>query len=59
MPGTFYIHPWELDPDQPRLQVSCLTRVRHYTGLAQTRDKLRRLLREFRFTTMEETVSWL
>jgi polysaccharide deacetylase family protein (PEP-CTERM system associated) len=59
MPGTFYIHPWELDPDQPRLPVSCLTRVRHYTGLAQTREKLRRLLREFRFTTMEETVSWL
>ena len=59
MPGTFYIHPWELDPGQPRLPVSCLTRIRHYTGLARTRDKLHRLLREFRFTTMGETVAWL
>jgi len=33
VPGTFYIHPWELDPDQPRLDVSWLTRARHYGGL--------------------------
>jgi polysaccharide deacetylase family protein (PEP-CTERM system associated) len=59
MPGTFYIHPWELDPGQPRLPVSCVTRIRHYAGLAGTRLKLQRLLREFRFTTMAETVAWL
>src|SRR2546428_12309191 len=31
-PGTFYIHPWEVDPEQPRVGVSWLTRVRHYGG---------------------------
>jgi polysaccharide deacetylase family protein (PEP-CTERM system associated) len=48
-PGTFYIHPWEIDPGQPRLPVSFLTRVRHYTGLARTEARLERLLAEFRF----------
>src|SRR5881628_2851253 len=32
-PGTIYIHPWEIDPEQPRLPVPWLTRLRHYTGL--------------------------
>jgi polysaccharide deacetylase family protein (PEP-CTERM system associated) len=59
VPGTFYIHPWELDPGQPRLPVSCVTRIRHYGGLARTEGRLRRLLREFRFTTMGETVAGL
>ena len=49
VPGTFYIHPWELDAAQPRLPVPRLTRMRHYGGLARTRPRLRRLLREFRF----------
>jgi polysaccharide deacetylase family protein (PEP-CTERM system associated) len=47
--ATFYIHPWELDPDQPRLDVPLLTRVRHYRGLAATEGRIARLLREFRF----------
>ncbi|HEU4570782.1 MAG TPA: XrtA system polysaccharide deacetylase [Gemmatimonadales bacterium] len=59
VPGTFYIHPWELDPGQPRLPVSWLTRLRHYTGLAGTQARLARLLREFRFTTMAESVATL
>lgn len=46
---TFYIHPWELDPSQPRLPVSWATRVRHYSGLQRTMDRLDRLLAEFRF----------
>src|SRR3989475_5497503 len=33
-PGTFYIHPWELDPDQPRIAVPWPTRVRHYGGVS-------------------------
>jgi hypothetical protein len=48
-PGTFYLHPWEIDPGQPRLPVSWLTRIRHYTGLARTEARLERLLTEFRF----------
>ena len=51
-PGTFYLHPWELDPDQPRLAVGRLTRVRHYGGLSGVAQKLERLLREFRFTAI-------
>jgi polysaccharide deacetylase family protein (PEP-CTERM system associated) len=59
VPGTFYIHPWELDPEQPRVSVSWTRRIRHYTGLGRTRERLARLLREFRFTTMRETVASL
>lgn len=47
--GTFYIHPWEVDPDQPRLPVSRLTRIRHYGGLRRTTTRLTTLLRDFRF----------
>jgi polysaccharide deacetylase family protein (PEP-CTERM system associated) len=54
VPGTFYIHPWELDPEQPRLAVSWLTRIRHYGGLAGTASRLERLLSEFRFTSIRE-----
>jgi polysaccharide deacetylase family protein (PEP-CTERM system associated) len=52
VPSTFYIHPWEIDPQQPRLSVDHLTRVRHYRGLSQTSEKLDRLLAEFSFTTI-------
>src|SRR5687768_12225022 len=51
-PGMFYIHPWEVDPGQPRMPVSWLTRIRHYRGLAQTLPRLERLLTEFRFASV-------
>lgn len=54
--GTFYIHPWELDPEQPRLPVSWKTRVRHYGGLGRTVPRLRRLLRDFRFQSIADTL---
>lgn len=50
--GVFYIHPWELDPEQPQLRVHPLTRVRHYAGLQHARARVERLLREFRFTSV-------
>ncbi|HEX2781398.1 MAG TPA: XrtA system polysaccharide deacetylase [Gemmatimonadaceae bacterium] len=56
MPGTFYVHPWEIDAEQPRLPVSTLTRLRHYGGLAGTRARLERLLREFRFRPIVDTL---
>jgi polysaccharide deacetylase family protein (PEP-CTERM system associated) len=55
-PGTFYIHPWEWDPGQPRLPVSPLTRIRHYGGLHRTWPRLERLLSQFRFTSLESTL---
>lgn len=56
VPGTFYIHPWEVDPAQPRLPVGWATHVRHYGGLSRTRPRLERLLSDFRFTSVRRTV---
>jgi polysaccharide deacetylase family protein (PEP-CTERM system associated) len=50
--GVFYIHPWEVDPDQPRLPVGMISRIRHYTGLERTLPRLDRLLSDFRFTSV-------
>lgn len=57
-PFVFYLHPWETDPDQPDLRhcASRLGALRHYTGLARTMPRLRRLLGEFRFTTVSEVI---
>jgi polysaccharide deacetylase family protein (PEP-CTERM system associated) len=52
-PAMLYIHPWELDPEQPRLPASRLTHIRHYRGLEHTVGRLRTLLAEFRFTSAE------
>jgi len=57
--GTFYVHPWEVDPRQPRVAVSWLTRARHYGGLGRTLPRLERLLTEFRFAPIRETVAVL
>lgn len=59
VPGTFYIHPWEVDPDQPRLDVSWRTSVRHYGGLRKTLPRLEWLLQEFHFAPVSETASRL
>ena len=48
--GMLYLHPWEFDPDQPILPMSRLARWRHRVGLGRSEAKLRRLLRQFRFT---------
>ena len=48
-PGVFYLHPWEIDPGQPRVRAGVVAGARHYRGLDRTEDRLRRLLREFRF----------
>lgn len=59
VPATFYIHPWEIDSEQPRLPVGIITRLRHYRGLSGTLDRIKRLLETFRFTSiasfMEDT----
>ena len=50
VPATLYIHPWEVDPDQPRLAVPMLTRIRHYRGIDRALPRLKALLQEFRFS---------
>jgi polysaccharide deacetylase family protein (PEP-CTERM system associated) len=52
-PATFYIHPCELVPEQPRLPVSILYRVRHFRGLGDTLNRIDKLLHEFRFDTLD------
>lgn len=50
LPAVFYIHPWELDPDQPRPRGPPLkSRLRHYLNLSKTADRLSRLTRDFRW----------
>jgi polysaccharide deacetylase family protein (PEP-CTERM system associated) len=52
-PFTFYLHPWELDPHQPRIPVPFLYRFRHYVNLDRTSARLTRLLSEFAFDRMD------
>jgi len=54
-PLVFYFHPWEIDPGQPRIADALLkSRLRHYTNLDLMEAKLARLLRDFRWTRMDE-----
>jgi polysaccharide deacetylase family protein (PEP-CTERM system associated) len=55
-PALFYLHPWELDPDHPRVPFHWRARLTHYANLRSTEPKLRRLMREFRFTTLGEVI---
>ena len=52
-----YLHPWEVDPEQPRQAVSGLRRFRHYVNLRHTLPKLDRLLSEFRFAGVSEALA--
>jgi polysaccharide deacetylase family protein (PEP-CTERM system associated) len=56
MPFTFYLHPWEIDVDQPRVEVGFVSRFRHYTNLSKCESRLRRLLTDFNFTTMRNVL---
>lgn len=55
MPFIFYLHPWEIDPHQPRFrEASFLKRFRHYNNLAKTEARLCRLLSDFSFVPLRE-----
>ena len=56
-PAIFYLHPWEIDPGQPRLPADRLGRFRHYRNLDRTEDRLVRLLADFRFDTLRSTIA--
>jgi polysaccharide deacetylase family protein (PEP-CTERM system associated) len=51
-PFAVYVHPWELDPGQPRLRPGRVAAFRHYVNLRRTGARLERLLRDFAFDTM-------
>jgi polysaccharide deacetylase family protein (PEP-CTERM system associated) len=53
-PALFYTHPWEIDPEQPRVAgAGLLSRFRHYNNLAKTFPRLERLLRDFAWDRMD------
>jgi polysaccharide deacetylase family protein (PEP-CTERM system associated) len=54
-PAMFYLHPWEIDPDQPMLPGPIKSRLRHYNQLGRTEPRLRRLLEDFSWDTVERT----
>jgi polysaccharide deacetylase family protein (PEP-CTERM system associated) len=56
-PFVFYLHPWEIDPGQPRIRASLKSRLRHYTNLSRCEARLGRLLDEFSFAPMCEVLS--
>lgn len=56
MPAVFYLHPWEIDPDQPRLRAGAISRFRHYFNLRKTQDRLRTLLADFRFAPLSSVL---
>jgi polysaccharide deacetylase family protein (PEP-CTERM system associated) len=53
-PAIVYLHPWELDPEQPRLKGKFLSRLRHYSNLHKTEYILRCLLNDFMFEKMKD-----
>lgn len=56
-PAMFYIHPWEIDPDQPRIsETGFKNRFRHYVNLKHTYLKLERMIRQHRFGTMSMAI---
>lgn len=50
-----YIHPWELDPEQPRIRGRVRSRLRHYTNLHKMHERLRRLLALRRFSSFRDS----
>lgn len=57
-PAIFYFHPWEVDPDQPRVAAAPLrSRIRHYTNLSVMRSKLARLLKDHLWDRTDEVAA--
>lgn len=56
MPAVVYTHPWEVDPGQPRIPAPLLTRLRHYGGLRKLADKLRKLMENYCFGTVDRVI---
>ncbi len=58
-PGIFYFHPWEVDPDQPRIAGSRVSRFRHTVGLRRMSVRLDSLLRDFAWDRMDRVFASL
>jgi hypothetical protein len=51
-----YLHPWEVDPEQPRMHGPLLSILRHYVNLGKTEGRLIQLLKDFRFGPICEAI---
>ncbi len=56
-PFIFYLHPWEIDPQQPRIPARWLSRFRHYNNLGKCKARLRRLLQDFQFGSVLDVLT--
>ena len=54
-PAIFYFHPWEIDPDQPRVAgVDAKSRFRHYVNIGRNERRLQQLMQDFRWGRMDQ-----
>ena len=58
-PFIFYLHPWEVDPEQPRIPASWFSRFRHYNNLDKCEPRLRKLMTDFQFGTTWDVLNRL
>ena len=56
-PAIFYLHPWEIDPEQPRIHAGRVSSFRHYWNLSETEPRLKRLLGQFRFGRVSDVLA--
>ncbi|HEX7027649.1 MAG TPA: XrtA system polysaccharide deacetylase [Gammaproteobacteria bacterium] len=56
VPFMFYLHPWEIDPEQPRIPAGLLSRFRHYNNLGRCRERLEKLLDDFTFSAVGDVL---
>ena len=55
-PFIVMVHPWDIDPDQPRVSAGPLVRLKHYTNLEKMAERLRRLLEQFTFAPLGDSL---
>lgn len=55
-PFIFYLHPWEIDPQQPRIETNWLSRFRHYNNLRHCKARLQLLITDFKFSTVQQVL---
>jgi len=58
-PFIFYLHPWEVDPEQPRIEASWFSRFRHYNNIDKCEPRLRKLMTDFQFGTTWDVLNRL
>lgn len=54
---VFYLHPWEIDPQQPRIEASWFSKFRHYNNLDKCELRLNKLMSDFKFSTMKSVLT--